>query len=96
MAKTSKVHKNQVILVAFDGKDAVVHEQVLSYVDYYEGLPELIDSNDFRASKGIRRVTGKIYDGEGVLDQSFDNHYSDRGEYLSSRVVHSDGTVIEN
>ena len=96
MAKTRKMHKNEVVLVAFDRNDAVVEEQRMSYEDYYEGLPELIDSNLYRASRGIRRITGSVYNSKGELEQDFDNKYSEKGEYLRGRAVHADGTVIED
>ena len=96
MRKTGKTHTNEVILVAFDRNGDVVEEQTISYEDYYEGLPEVIDSNQYRASKGITRVTGRLYGRNGTVDQDFDNQYSETGQYVRSRIVHGDGTVIED
>lgn len=86
---------DRVQLIAIDQDGGIVEEQLLSYEDFYESLTDLIDSNDYRASRKIRRVKGQIFDGKGRLDQEFENHYSIRGEYLHGKAIYSDGTVVE-
>ena len=62
---------------------------------YYEELHELIDSEEFRKQRGVRRVAGQLYDDDGVLFQQLDNTYSTSGALKHSRIEHADGTVTE-
>ena len=90
-----KKPRNCVLLCAYDG-DAIVERHEPSYEEYYQERISLIDSNDYRAAKGIRRVTGEVYDSKGRLRQRFETVYGTDGRYLNGRAVHDDGTVIEN
>ena len=84
-------------LAGFTENGELVLEQTLSVVDYYEELHPIIDDEDaFRAKRGIRLVVGKIYDHDGKLDQEFKNEYAADGGYIRSRIVYSDGTVVED
>jgi hypothetical protein len=94
MAKKSP--RSKVLLVAFDEEGSVVERLEISYDDYYSGATQIVDSNSYRAEKGIRRMTGEVYGSKGNLQQTFDNHYSEDGRYVRSRAVHEDGTVIED
>ena len=62
MAK--KTLRRIVHLVAFDEFGAVIEEKHLPYDDYYDGNSAIVDSNDYRLDKGIRRMKGEVY---GVL-----------------------------
>ena len=68
----------------------------LSYDEYYEGSCEVIDSDEYRAKRRIRRVSGVIYDAQGAVQQEFENRYDDHGSYIGGRATHSDGTIVEN
>ena len=96
MTGDERVYRSVVFLVAYGPDDDVIDEAEMSYEDYYDGSPPIIDESKYRAARGIRRVTGKVYNSSGKLQQEFDNHYNERGEYQRSRVVHEDGTVIED
>lgn len=94
MARQPK-RRGRVILVALTVSESVVDEQDLSVEDYYDGGCELIDSSEYRASRGVRVVKGEIYDPKGNLDQRFENRYSEAGALIGSRSVFADGQVIE-
>lgn len=88
--------RSRVILSAF-GKDGEVIEAAdISYDDYYGGMSDLVDSSDYRAKRGIRSVKGKIFGSRGNMQQDFEIDYDERGQYVRSRTVHEDGTVIED
>lgn len=82
-----------VYLYAYDAVDSPVLEQVLSFEDYYEELHPIIDVDEFRAVRGIRRLSGRIYDLDGKQAQEFENFYDENGSLLRGRAVHEDGTV---
>ena len=86
----------KVYVTSFSADDAVIEHAIFNYDDYYgSGIP-LIDSAQFRAYKGIRRATGRIFDSSGALQQSFENFYDERGVYVRSRIAFSDGTIVED
>lgn len=96
MSRRKDELRSRVVLVAYDGEDHSVLEEVLSFEDYYEELHPLIDEDEYRASLGVRRLTGRIYNSNAKLIQEFDNHYAVDGKYERGRAVHEDGTVIES
>jgi hypothetical protein len=83
------------VLRGFDhaGRE-IVHEEMDLY-DYWDGTHALIDSNEYRRSLGVVRLTGDVFGLDGLL-QHFENHYGASGEYLRGRVEHADGTVMED
>ena len=85
-----------VLLNAFDGSRKIIFELELSVDDYYDESHPLIDDNAYRGERGIRYVHGRIYDYDGKLDQEFNNEYGLDGVYIRSRIVHGDGTIIED
>ena len=87
--------RSRVFIVAYDADDRVVLREVLSFYDYYEELHPLIDEDEYRAARAIRRMTGEIYDSDAKLTQCWENFYDERGEIIGGRGVHDDGTVTE-
>ena len=85
-----------VLLVASDVQDKTLREETIPLDDYYDKLHPMIDSDDFRKRGRIRRIHGRIFNYDGNLDQEFTNEYNDSGALSRSRVVHADGTVLEN
>ena len=83
-------------LVAYDAKDRVVEELKLGFLAYYEELHPLVDDDDYRRKRRIRRMIGTLYDSSGTLTQKFEVRYSAKGAYLNSIAHHADGTVIED
>lgn len=96
MAKKKKI-KDVVIMVAADADGNVVEKTEVSYDDFYDGdgVP-VVDSNDYRAHRGIRSLSGQIYNYKGDLQSSFENQYSADGAYIKGREVHADGTITED
>jgi len=92
---TSKKPRNTVILVAGDRKGATVERVTLSLEDYYEELHPIIDSDAYRAERGVRQIHGEVFGAKGNLTQTFDNRYAADGRFVGGRAVHEDGTVIE-
>ncbi len=90
MAGDNITYRSSVLLVGFGRDGEVIEETDMSYEDYSEGSPPLIDEDEYREKGGIRRVTGKVYDSAGHLQQEFENHYDEGGRYVRSRVVHED------
>jgi hypothetical protein len=88
--------RNIILLTCYAADEHVVDSIKLSYHEYYDGSPEVIDSEEYRASRGITRLTGEIYDSTSKLQQSFENRYNERGEYVGGRAVHADGTIIDH
>ena len=85
-----------VSLVGYDSSGRVVFDEWLSYENYYGESHPVIDDASYRVKLGIRRVYGKVFDLDGIIDQNFENTYSADGEYLRGRAEHSYGTIIEN
>ena len=85
-----------VLLEAFDISHNMVLEVSMPVDGYYDDSHPLIDENDFRREQGIRFVHGRIFDYAGKIDQEFRNEYDTDGVYVRSRIVHADGTVIED
>lgn len=67
----------------------------MSVEAYYEGQHELIDSDEYRAVRGVAVVEGKLYDAAGAVDQEFRNRYTASGAFAGGRTVFADGTVNE-
>ena len=83
-------------MIAFSSDGTVIERIELSYDEYYEGLHPLVDSDEYRAAKKIRRMTGEIYGYRENLQQSFETQYAGDGSFVRGRAVHEDGTVIEH
>ena len=95
MARKKAGPKSVVTLFASDANSSTVEETQISYDEYFEESPKLIDDSGHRASRGIRRITGRIYNSAGELQSEFDNTYDENGKYVHGRAVHQDGTVTE-
>jgi hypothetical protein len=87
--------RSRVFLVAYGQDEAELFRVDVGYDDYYDGETPLIDSNEYRASRGVFRVTGEIFDSKGVLQQSFENKYQGDGKYSGGKISHADGTIVE-
>ncbi len=87
--------RSRVILIAADANGNLVEEIDIPFEAYYDDGVSVVDSEDYRTAKGIRKLSGKIYDSKGNLQQSFENEYSTDGALAKSRAVHADGTVTE-
>ncbi|WP_299469356.1 hypothetical protein [uncultured Gimesia sp.] len=85
-----------VLLVAFGASQNKILDISLPVDDYYCDSHPIIDDNEFRKKMGIRYIEGQIFDYEGNLDQKFKNEYDSEGAYKHSKIVHSDGTIIED
>ena len=83
-------------LEAIDADGNVVEQLELTLEDYYQGLHDLVDKDEYRAARGIVVIEGRLFDPAGRLDQEFRNRYSDSGAYVGGRTVHADGTVNED
>ena len=95
--RKAKAPKGEVILMGLDKDHHVVIEDRISVFDYYDSLLPIIDEEcDYRRERGIRFVSGTIYNYEGVVDQEFTNAYGEDGAYLGSEIRFADGTVSEN
>ncbi len=90
-----KKPKSVVQLIAYGADKKEVLRQTLSVEEYYEGLHDLIDNDDYRRERGIVRLTGEIYDHRGVVIQDFENEYAEDGSYKRGRERFEDGTVNE-
>jgi hypothetical protein len=91
-----RVPKSVAQLIAYDAEGKKVLQRNMSLEKFYEGLDELIDSNDYRRERGIVRVSGKLYDSRGVLVQDFENQYGTDGKYRRGRAQFENGTVQED
>jgi hypothetical protein len=94
MAKDSP--RSRVFLIARDMGETIVDQWELSYDDYYEGTTPVIDSDEYRSTRGIRYLEGEVYGSKGNLQKKFVTKYDERGMCIGGRAVHEDGTVIEN
>ena len=92
-----KLRRGKVFLEAIAGDGSIVERREVAYGDYYDGgsLP-LIDCDQYRASRGIRKLRGDIFDSTGSLMQRFENDYDDDGAYIGGVAVHNDGTVVDH
>jgi hypothetical protein len=92
---TKKI-KSRVIIYAEDASGSQVDQFDVPYETFYgDGIP-VIDSNHYRAERGIRVVKGTVYDSKGIVQQCFENNYAADGAYLTGRAVHADGTIIKD
>src|SRR4051812_5471550 len=91
-----KGKRDSTVLVARtkDGNEVERHE--LSLQEYYQGIHQLIDSSEYRASRRITVIEGQLFDPAGNLFQEFRNMYTTDGAYEGGRTVHADGTVNED
>ena len=80
-------------LVSYSANGEIIERYQISYDEYYEGQTPVIDSRAFRAERGVRRLTGEIYNSRGTLQQSFDLSYDGTGQCVARRIVYEDGTV---
>lgn len=92
----TRERRDVAVLTARSRDGRIVEQHELSLEDYYQGLHDLIDSNDYRSARGIVIVEGALFDPDGKLDQEFQNHYADDGAYAGGRTVFADGTVNED
>jgi hypothetical protein len=95
MAQRRQKPKSKVYLSAPDKDGSTVEEIEIGHDEYYHESPKLIDDEDYRASRGICKIKGRIYNSAGGLQCELENRYDESGKYLQGRAVHEDGTVIE-
>lgn len=96
MAKTTDRRRDVVLLKALRADGSLAEDAEISVHDYYDGEHPLVDDDEYRARRGIVVLEGKVLDAGGKVDQDFRVQYSEAGAFVSSRVVHGDGTVIES
>ncbi len=96
MARLKTKRREVAELNAYNANGELVEAVTLSLEDYYQGLHDLIDKDEYRATLGIRVIEGKLFGPAGKLDQEFRNRYSETGAYAGGRTVHADGTVNED
>ncbi len=94
--KEERTRRDVVILAARSQNGRVVEQCELSLEDYYQGLHDLIDSNEYRSARGIVVLEGELFDPDGKLEQKFRNQYGADGAYIGGRTVFADGTVNED
>ena len=92
----SEPPRDVAILRGFDADDALVFEQTLAFFDYYEELHDVIDSEPFRAERGIMKLVGDLFDDNGVHVQHFENQYTESGEMVGGFIRHDDGTITKH
>jgi len=88
--------RRRVLLFAYDAVGKIVTQESMSIDDYYDELHPVIDDNSYRKRRNIRSIKGEIYDLNGNLDQQSYVEYNESGDYVRSRILYSDGTVIED
>lgn len=88
--------RGKVFLEAISGDGSIVEQRKVAYDDYYDGALPLVDSDLYRASRGIRKLRGEVFDSTGSLMQRFENDYDDHGAYIGGVAVHNDGTVVDH
>lgn len=88
--------KNVVHLVAKGDTGEIVEQLLLTVDDYYAGRSPILDSSEYRKTRGIRQLFGQIFGSKGQLLQEFSVNYDTQGRYSCSRAVHDDGTIIED
>lgn len=83
--------KDRAVLVGYSQSGQEVFQTDLSLYDYYESLYPVVDSDEERRRLGIRKLTGRLYDGEGRLTQHWANTYGLSDELAASVEVFFSG-----
>jgi hypothetical protein len=73
---------NMVVLECLDKDDRIVDVVEIPYEDFYEEDQPLIDSDELRKEKGIRKIKGVIFEDGGKIQSEFENRYDDSGAFL--------------
>jgi hypothetical protein len=92
-ARASKAPRGVVQLRAYDKNGGTVKQLNVPINDYYDRSTKMIDSNVYRKQHGILRITGKIFDFRGHLEQQFEIWYWPTGSLKRLREEHEDGTI---
>lgn len=79
-------HRDFAQLIAYNDQDRAVLILKMTYSGYHQHVPPLIESEQFRSSRGIVRITGVLYDTNGSLAQEFENRYSPTGAYIDGNT----------
>jgi hypothetical protein len=95
MAKGLGKLRAVVVLTGYGEDGKIVHRLSVDYDKFYGDSGHLIDDRDEIERRGIRAITGEIYNSKGEIQSNFVNFYRSTGEYVCGRAVHSDGTVCE-
>jgi len=93
--KSKEKRRSVALLQASDLGDVLVERIEMSLESYYDELHPVVDSHEYRAARGVRRLKGWLYDSGGVVVQEFENEYDVKGSLTRSREMHDDGTVVE-
>lgn len=91
-----RMAKDVVILIAESADGEVIDTHEMPFDEFYDSDNKLIDSKEYRARRGIRRITGELFDMSGQLTQVFNVWYLKDGSQSRRRAVHADGTIIED
>lgn len=84
--------RDTAILVGFDEHGVEVFRDRIGLFEYWEDLHPVIDDADFRSSRRVTKLSGKLYASDGSLVEEFENSYDSSGTLVSSRARHQDGT----
>jgi hypothetical protein len=80
------------ILLAYDANGVEVFRDRIGLFEYWDALHPVIDDQEFRSSRGITRLVGKLYESDGSITQEFENTYDLSGKLETSHARHQDGT----
>jgi hypothetical protein len=96
MNMPNKTFRSVVNLTAFGSEGILIAQESVSYDDYYGDTQTLIDDNKRIEKEEITVITGEIYNSHGEMQSCFTNFYDRNGEYVRSRAIHLDGTVLQD
>jgi hypothetical protein len=85
--------KEMAFLKGYDKDGNIVYSEELSLDQYYDG-EHIWDKSKNVKKRKLVKIQGKIYNYDGILEQEFENAYSETtGEYIGGIAKFDNGTI---
>jgi hypothetical protein len=82
------------MLVARDSSGGIVAQITLRLSAFYDTSHPLIDSSEYRRTKSIAVLHGRLHGVHGQVLEEFENQYDPHGQYINGWSRYSDGTIL--
>jgi hypothetical protein len=84
-----------IVILEIYGKNKLIECTEIGTYEWYDGGLEVIDSNEYRAKKGVVEIHGAQYDDSGGIYEEWRNYYDDFGRITKSEE-YSEGIVTKS
>ena len=88
-------HRNVAVVIGFDAAGVKVAEDIIPVPSYRVSGSILLNSNDVRRVRGIRFISARVFNDDGIRIGDFCRSYGLDGQEVRALHRRPDGSIIE-